>query len=242
MKEFELPTSKSKPKANLKDYFILLYGRAKTGKTTLAAQFEDPLFLMFEPGSKSLEIFQKDMVSWKTFKNAVVKLGEEKERFKTVVIDTIDSAYEMCLEYVCSEQGVDHPSDGAYGKVWNAVDNEFSAVLSKLGKQGRGVLFISHVKDKDIEQPDGSVKEMTGPSLSNQGMKWVDRNVDVFAYYFYGKNSKRYIRIKGTDTVVAGCRIDNHFKGISRIYAGNSPQEAYANLVAAFQNKEVKGE
>ena len=240
MSELILPSEKSKPKINLKEYIILLYGRAKVGKTTLAAQFDSPLFLMFEPGGRSLELYQIQMKSWKTFKNSIKALEEKPKEFKTVVLDTIDSAYEMCMHYVCAEMGIDHPQDEGYGKGWSAVDKEFSNTMSKLGMLNRGVILISHTKDKDIEQPDGTIKEMTGPSIANQGMKWVDRNCDLFAYYYYGKNNMRYLRVKGTDNIVSGNRIENHFIGISKIWAGKSAKETYENFVAAFNNKKVE--
>lgn len=231
----ELPVEKSKPKSDLKDYLILLYGRPKTGKTTLAAQFEDPLFLFFEPGGRSLSLYQQEITNWKDFKEVILTLKKEK-RFKTVVIDTVDSAYEHCMVHVCKEMGISHPQDEGYGKAWAAVDREFSTTMSKLGMLKRGVILISHAKDKDVEKPDGTVKEMTGPSLANQGMKWADRNADLFAFYHYGSTGKRYIQVKGNDHIVAGNRIDGHFLEINKFYAGESAEECYKNFINAFNN------
>ena len=52
MEIIKLPTKKSKIESDLSKYSILLYGKIKIGKTSLAAQFPDALFLMTEPGGK----------------------------------------------------------------------------------------------------------------------------------------------------------------------------------------------
>ena len=67
----KLPTKRTEIEKDLSKYTIFLYGREKIGKTTLAAQFPDALFLMFEPGAKSLEIFRIDINTWAEFLEAI---------------------------------------------------------------------------------------------------------------------------------------------------------------------------
>lgn len=241
MKEFTLPTEKSKPKANLKDYLILIFGLPKIGKTTLAAQFEDPLFLMFEPSGKALELYQLPMKSWERFKETISLLKKDA-KYKTVVIDSVGPAYDACMAYICKGLGVEHPSEAPFGKAWNGISQEFGSCFNQLGLTGKGIVITAHAISKDIEKPNGTIQEMMAPSVPKQAMDWISRNIDLQAYYYFGANGKRYLRVKGNDNVVAGSRIDGHFKNISRIYAGNSPQEAYKNLILGFENKEVKGE
>ncbi|HOK47887.1 MAG TPA: AAA family ATPase, partial [Bryobacteraceae bacterium] len=59
-----LPTKKTPPRANLGDYSILIYGPTKIGKTTLASQFPEALFLATEPGLNALEAYQIPITSW----------------------------------------------------------------------------------------------------------------------------------------------------------------------------------
>lgn len=232
-----LPTKKSVPENDLKKYLILIYGRPKIGKSTLAAQFEDPLFLCFEPGTKSLSLFKKDISNWKTFKTVVEDL-EKEDRFKTVVIDTFGPMYDRCLEWVSQKNGVEHPSELGYGKGWNAVEMELNGELSKLAKTGRGIILISHADDKDIESWDGTTKSMTAPDLPKQAQRFVDRSVDLVAYYYYREGGKRYIRVKATEEVMAGNRIESHFEGISKFSAGEDSKSAYKNFIDAFNNKQ----
>lgn len=234
-----LPTEKSEPIDDLREYVTLIYGKPGTGKTTLAAQFESPLFLMCEPGAKSLSIFKKDISSWKKLVKTIDELETEEHTFKTVVLDTFPAAFEMCQKRVCSLNGWDHPQDGPYGKGWSAVYNEFSFQMTRLLSM-TGVVFIAHAGEKDIEQLDGTVKTQVAPDMTGQAMKFISRIVDVIAYYYYAKNGKRYIRIGATDSIMAKNRIDGHFEGITKFDAGLSAKEAYRNFVNAFNNKNVK--
>lgn len=231
-----LPKEKSIPIGDLRQYVTLVYGKPGTGKTTLAAQFENPLFLMFEPGAKSLALYKKDVSKWKQFTRTIDELASESHSYKTTVVDTFPAAFEMCQKHVCDMNGWEHPQDGPYGKGWSAVYNEFSFQMQRLMKL-TGVVFIAHAAEKDIEQLDDTVKTMIAPDMTGQAMKFISRIVDVIAYYYYAKNGNRYIRIKATEDVMAKNRIDGHFIGISKFPAGNSAEEAYANFVAAFNNE-----
>lgn len=65
----------------------------KTGKTTLGSQMPSPLVLAFERGYNAIaNIFAQDVTSWSEMKQIVnqLKKKEVKERFKTVVIDTVN--------------------------------------------------------------------------------------------------------------------------------------------------------
>jgi hypothetical protein len=233
-----LPTTKSVPETKLSKYVVLLYGRPKTGKTTLAAQFEEPLFFMFESGAKALSVYKTDITSWREFKIASKELRttEVGKKFKTVVFDTFAIAYDLCSKYICEKLEIEHPSDMGYGKAWMAVENEFNKEMNKLSLSGKGIILIAHADDKDIEQPDGTLKEMTAPEVSKAAMRFINRCADLVAYYYYGKDGQRRIRIEGTSNIMAGNRIEGHFKSVSKFEAGDSAKTCYQNFLNAFNN------
>ena len=120
-----LPTKKTTPSEDPMQYSILLYGSTKAGKSTFASKAPGAIFLATEPGLNALSVFKVDISSWPEMLSACKELSEQKHEFKTVVIDTIDNAYEFCLEHVCKGLKIEHPADLEYGKGWSAVNLEF---------------------------------------------------------------------------------------------------------------------
>jgi len=156
-----LPTKKNTPIDDPLRYSILLYGPTKVGKTTFASHAPDAVFLATEPGTKALEVYSVPVESWATLLSALGELAAGKHPFKTVVIDTIDNAYQFCQEHVCRENGWAHPSDGPYGKGFSAVAGEFKRVLLKLANLPYGIILISHSQDKEVETRIGKYSKTT---------------------------------------------------------------------------------
>jgi len=240
-----LPTLKSTPLEDLGGYTWLLFGEKKIGKTSLAAQFPDALFLMFEPGGKGLETYQMDMVDWKMLRQTVKALVAEPDRFKTIIIDTGDIAYKMCMAQIGRENGFEHPSDikNDFGKSWQMILGEFETQIQALVKSGRGIVFISHASESTFESRDGDRYNRVTPTLSNQVMKFLTGFVDIIAYYGY-EGTDRILTIHGSDNLEAGTRTDRNFlvkgttKKVHSIPMGDSPEEGYANIQKAFRNEQ----
>src|SRR5690606_23710665 len=160
-----LPDELSTPCMSLSDYIILIYGREKIGKTALCARFPNALFLMFEPGGKSLKIYQKDVYTWVDFKGYIGLLKED-ERVETIVIDTVDLCFKMCLEYVMKfKLAGDHPADVGYGKGWAPLNTEFPSVSSDLCKSNKGGIFRSHDAEKRLKLRTGGEYEVLAPTM-----------------------------------------------------------------------------
>lgn len=233
-----LPTEKSVPLTNLGDFSILLYGREKVGKSSLAAQFPDALFLAFEPGLKALSVYSMEMRTWADFVKAC-QLLEESDRFQTVVIDTVDLAYDRCMDYVGKKHGFDHPGDeNDYGASWKKVRTEFTRWVSFLQNIGRGVIFISHSREVELKTRGGRTSHRIQPSMSGQAAGTLEPMVDIWAYYAYDDDGGRQLYIRGTDLIAAGCRLVDNFKKVDTfISMGASPEEAFKHFTNAFDNK-----
>ena len=238
--KLSLPTGKSVPSDSLQDYSILIYGKKKIGKTTLAAQFDDTLFLMCEPGGKALNIRQVQVRNWPEFKG-YVDLAVKDEDTKTVIVDTADFCYEYCMDYVCEKLVMDHPSDEGYGKGWKAVRSEFTKVIGILLHSGKGIIFISHSKDEEFKTRRSETYHKVVSSMPGKAKDVLEGLVDIWANYDYD-GRRRILVIGGSDEVDAGHRIDGRFKypngePINVIPMGRSPKEGYRNFVQAFENK-----
>jgi hypothetical protein len=176
-----LPIEKAKPRSDLQDYSILLHGMPKIGKSTMCSQAEDALFLAFEPGLNALEVYQTPIDNWEHFCEVCKEIAEGKHSFKTIVIDTIGIAYQMCAEYICNKFSVPHQSDLSYGKGPSLVNNEFQRVLSKLGRLPYGLFLIAHTKTLKVESRTGDYTKYV-PNLSEGARKIILGMVDIILY------------------------------------------------------------
>ena len=168
-----LPTKKSTVEKDLSKYSIFIYGKAKIGKTSLCAQFPDALFLMTEPGGKSLEIYQTNVRNWPHFKQLITEL-ETTDMYKTVVVDTVDNLFKMCTDWYCKKNAIQHPSDEDWGKGWQMISDEFLLAITKLMQLNRGVIFTSHAASHEIKKYAQPTVTEVCPTLSKQGRRILE--------------------------------------------------------------------
>lgn len=245
--QVSLPTERSKPVTDLGGYSILFYGKKKIGKTTMCQHFPETLFCMFEPGGKKLSIFQKPVRNWNEFRQ-YVKLLQTDTRFKTVVIDPVDISYDMCMAYVCTKLNIIHPSEADWGKGWSAVKKEFMGEMNKLLNSGKGIIFISHMREEEIEERGKRPYHRKTNTMSGQAKEAIEGVVDVWACYDYAEG-KRTLTILGDDFNDVGHRL-NEEPGARFLYTngepirvidmGKSSKESYQNFLRAFHNQLVK--
>ncbi|MBW7989999.1 MAG: ATP-binding protein [Planctomycetes bacterium] len=215
----ELPSEKKHIETDISLYTFLLYGREKIGKTITFSKCPEAIFFTTEPGTKGLEIFEFNyknggIKDWNIFRRGVDVLLAS-DRFKTVVIDTVDKAYDMCLDYICNEWGIDYPGftpigKNDYGKSWKAIRKEFVYQIDRIIQSGRGVCFTSHATEEEFESISGAKFHRIGPSMSNQAKKVVTALVDMFFYAEYVKDvrgkSLRILICEGDEMIFAGAR------------------------------------
>lgn len=217
------PALPIEPKAAETDplrYVLLLYGREKIGKTTWLSSFPDALFLTTEPGTKGLRIFEYNADdggcrTWEHIRAAVALLETNPNRFRTVVIDTADRAYDLCMDYVCRALGIDHPGESAdgrkdFGKSWKEVKKEFANIVHRILQTGRGLAFTSHAKEETFRSRGGDEFVRIHPTMSGQARGVVEALVDLFFYAEYMRapdgTPRRVLITEGDELVWAGHR------------------------------------
>lgn len=249
--EYSLPTDLNEPSDDLSSYSILLYGAKKIGKTSLAARFPDAIFLATEPGTKALRVYTTPIMKWEDFIGNLKLLEKtKKHKFKNIVVDTIDLLYKQCFNYVCRKHCIGHPSEeNDYGKTWTEITETFEQGIHRLlNIPNVGKMFLSHDTEKEYEDREGNKLDRVQPTMDKGAMKVIEAAVDIIINYHY-KGGKRFCRIDGSDDVVAGCRVEEHFlrqggeprtagDRIISIPCGQTAQEAYDNLVSAFNNEQ----
>ena len=186
----------------------------KIGKTSLIASFPKSLIFSFEPGTNALDgIYKINITSWKDFKLAVKQLANDKvkEKFQFLGIDTVDIAFDLCEQYICSTNGVQAIGDIPYGGGWSKLKKEFSKIFRDIAMMGYGIIFISHAQEKTIKE-NGEEYSRIIPSCPSIAANIVNKLVDFIIYIgieYDGpedETGERYMYFKGNKYMQAGSR------------------------------------
>jgi len=238
--KFSLPKDRSEPDSDIGGYTWLIFGEKKIGKTSLTAQMGMVLHAFTEPGGKALRLYPVVVDSWRTFRKMLRKLKNDT-KFDTVVIDIADKLYPMCDDYVCEKLVITDLSQEDWGKGWREMRKEFEREIGELLNLGKGVVFISHAMEQEIETRDGAKYNRIVPTMHRRMRDLIEGSVDIWAYYTYDRH-RRVLQILGDDHVSAGHRLEGRFltpdgKPLRRIDMGSSAKQAYKNIVDAFNNE-----
>jgi len=209
-----LPTEKTPARMSLSELTVLVHGPAKIGKSDMCSHAEKAIFLATEAGLNALEVYQVPITTWSEFLAACGEIREGKHEFKTVVVDTLDNLFLMCMEHVCARLKIEHPADLGYGKGFSLVNGEFYRALNKLSLLPYGLFLISHSQQKEIETRTGKRTRIV-PTLPDKARRMVLGMVDVILYCdvdtvasLDGKaaTERRVMRTKPTEAYEAGDR------------------------------------
>ena len=136
---------------------VVIYGPEGIGKSTLASNFPNPVFIDTEGSTKALDVARyPEVKDWMDIK-AFVEDTINTRQFSTIVIDTADWAERFCIRSVCAKQKVTGIEDIPYGKGYTYVMEEFASLLDLCNKAiaaGINVIFTAHAQMRKFEQPD----------------------------------------------------------------------------------------
>ena len=220
---------------DLSGYITLLYGPAKVGKTTFGAQMPGELILATERGYNALPgVIVQDITSWSDIKQVVreLKKPEIQAVYKSLIIDTIDLAADMCQKYVCNQLGIENIGDGGWtNNGWDKYKREFEDVFRTLAQLGYAILFISHDKEITIKPENGIEYQQIRSSMQTSALKIVENMSDIIAYahpVIREGQPKRILTLRSADNSIrCGCR----FK-----YMVPEIDFSYDNLVKALND------
>lgn len=105
---------------DLSGYITYIYGKGGIGKTTLATKAPNALLIATEKGYNALPgVMPIDVTSWAEMRQVRNELKKPavKEKYQTVIIDTIDIAAAMCEKYICSQNDVEKIGEIPYGRL-----------------------------------------------------------------------------------------------------------------------------
>lgn len=139
----------------------VIYGSEGIGKSTLAAQLPDPLFIDIEGGTHQLDVARiEPPTSWTMLIDEVIYIRDNPDLCRTLVIDTADRAQVLCETALLQESGVDsiEKIGGGYGKGYTALLEKFRKdFLNRLDEviaRGINVVLLAHAAMRKQESPE----------------------------------------------------------------------------------------
>lgn len=135
----------------------VIYGPEGIGKSTLAAEFPDPLFIDTEGSTNNMDVARMDKpTSWSMLMQQI-EFVKQTMPCKTLVIDTADWAERLCIEFITSSANKTSITQFGYGEGFIKLEEEFGRFLNKLSdltELGINVVLTAHAKIVKFEQPD----------------------------------------------------------------------------------------
>jgi len=169
---------------------VLLYGPPGIGKSTFGSEAESPVFVTTEDGVDNLPVDQFPRAeSWQAVLDHVRQVATEKHDYRTLVIDTLNGAVELCAQWVCDTQfGGQWVSQkgkqgfNAYASGWSSTSEEMRPLLGLLdqcrNERDMTVLMLAHVGLHAVQHPTDGDYTKFAPEIDKRvwarWSKWTD--------------------------------------------------------------------
>lgn len=137
---------------------LLIYGPEGIGKSTMASQMPDPIFIDVESGTGHLYVRRMpDPTDWDMLLDEIRAVTEDPDGASSIVIDSIDAAERLCQAAVCETAKKPSIESWGYGKGYVIAAERFQELLDALDgciHDGVNVILIAHSQMRKFERPD----------------------------------------------------------------------------------------
>ena len=180
-----IQSSKSLKKNQRKGMF---HGKEKTGKSTLASSFPNPVFFDFENGTKFLGNEVAVVPMWEESFDEILKFttSEELEPFETIVFDTVDWLDRIIEKDVKVKNKVKAINDIPFGKGKALMRNRWNDILECLTWQhetkNKWIVLLCHSQVKKIDDPQFPQYDSWQLKLSDKTGELLSEWVDLIGY------------------------------------------------------------
>lgn len=153
------------------------YGRAGTGKTTLAGTFPGPILLLNvrDFGTDSVADHEnmdvRDVETWEDFEITYWWLKKNPKKYKTVVIDTVTQLQQIAVEKVLEDNNKESEKAGEWGvmtkREWGQAASLMKLWCTNFRDLPMEVVFLAQDRttESETEDPETMLDPEVGPRL-----------------------------------------------------------------------------
>jgi len=213
----DLSTLRStKAESDVRPPITLIYGVDGVGKTSLAAEFPDAIYLATagENPPNDVDLPKVDIDSFDTLRTWIGDLIGDDHPFKTVIIDSLDGIEPLVQAETCRRigaQSIDSNEQGSptsYGRGFVEADVEwgdFMGACMALTQRGIAVVLIAHPEIKRFDSPVSDPYDRYGVKLQKRAAALVREKSDIVAFMNYRVSLKsKEVGIKKSVTHAEG--------------------------------------
>lgn len=216
---------------------ILIYGPPKLGKTTLANEFPEPVFLQTEAGENSTDEITTfgELTTYESVIEALAALYIEDHTFKTVCIDSLDKLEPKLWAATCAANNDVKSIEeigGGYGKGYLAADEFWRDYIAGCNAlridRGMTIVNIAHSEVTRFDDPRTASYSMFGIRLHKRAVALIQDEMDLILFLnqeplivkeakgAFGKEGRkhaeggvqRWMNVEGRPNMVAGNRFN----------------------------------
>ena len=169
---------------------ILIHGVAGVGKTTFAAEANNPVFVQTEDGLGTIPAANFPLA--RTFEeviDALAALYTEEHDFKTVVIDSVDWLEPLVWGKACRDNGWASIEDAGYGKGYVAALSLWRQYIDGLNAlrddRGMTVVQIAHTDIKRFDSPEHDPYDRYVIKLHTRAAALLQEHSDIVLFANY---------------------------------------------------------
>lgn len=243
------------------DHVFLLYGESGAGKTSTLSKIPGAYIIQCDPNRKGLAVRQTNIpdiplkkqianpleyTPWDVVEATLEKILQD-DSVDCVIFDNMSNLYNFAMNHYCAKKRVQSLQEiNDYGASWTAVDRMYCDWFSAIVDSDRGLGFICHQKEREIQLAGGGSTIQIVPDVPNRMFQAIRYYTNFVFYLGFDHNGNRVVTVRNdSDDIYHKCCTDEDTprffdpegKPVHRIPAGGSPGECWANIQKSWNNE-----
>jgi AAA domain len=189
---------------------VLIYGPPGLGKTSLAAEWPNPVFIQVEDGTPAgLELTSFGRITtYDEIMDCIGALYSEGQEYQTVVLDSLDRAEPMVWRKLCEARSWETIESPGYGKGYAEADMYWRDIIDGLNalryERNMNVVYVAHSAIVTVDDPMTQSYSRFDVKLHKRALGIFQDEVDVILFV----NQDIVIKTDATKTKNARTRAD----------------------------------